>query len=188
MDKFAIYFDLGLRHMVNFQPAIHISWVLAIVVVFQLIQLRRMILLVTIFALTHSLGLLLATLGWLTINRELVGILIPALLLVLSITNIIMGTSARNAPLLFRIILISAYGILHGLGYDSYLNMLTSSEGSDFIPTLAFDIGIEAGQLIVVALIQIISVLAFHFFHIRHRDWILVWSGACGGIAIMALV
>lgn len=187
MEDFAIYFDLGIRHIVGFQTLIHIFWVLAIVVVFQIVQLKRMILLVTIFTLAHSLGLLLATLGWLSMQRDIVEILIPSLLLILCISNIRIGPSAKNAPLFFRILLISVYGLIHGLGYSHYLNMLTSSEGSDFVPTLAFDLGIEVGQLIIVAAVQLVSMLSFHFFRFKHRDWILVVSGICAGAAIMML-
>lgn len=187
MDEFAIYFDLGIKHITSFHALVHIFWVLAIVVVFQIVQLKRMIWLVTIFTLAHSLGLLVGTLGWLSMNSEWVGFLIPVLLLILCITNISTSTSAKTAPLFFRVLLVSFYGLIHGLGYESYLNMLTSNKGSDFIPTLAFDIGIEMGQLIVVAVIQIISIIAYHLFHFKHRDWILVISGVCAGTAILLM-
>ncbi len=187
MEEFAIYFELGIRHIASFQALDHLFFVLALVVVFQIVHLKKMLILVTAFTITHSVGLFFGTIGWLKMDSGVVGFLTPLFILIVCISNIWSGTSAKNTPLFFRLSLVVAYGLIHGLGYERYLQMLTSHTGSDFVPTFAFDLGIEIGQLIVVAVIQIISIVAFHFFHFKHRDWILVISGVCAGASILLM-
>ena len=187
MEDFAIYFELGIRHIASFHALIHLFFILAMVVVFQIVDLKKIIILITAFTLAHSLGLLLGTLGWLKMDTEIVGFLTPLLLLLLCFSNIWSGTSVKNGPQFIRITLVVLYGLIHGLGYESYLHILSSHAGSSFVPTLAFDIGIEIGQLIVVAVIQIVSIIGFHLFHFKHSDWILVISGISAGAAIMLI-
>ncbi|HEY1006904.1 MAG TPA: HupE/UreJ family protein, partial [Sphingobacteriaceae bacterium] len=80
------------------------------------------------------------------------------------------------------------FGLIHGLGFSNYLKSLLGKDSSIVQELLAFNIGLEIGQILIVAVILLISFLAVQIFQVKRREWNLFLSSAIFGIAfLMAL-
>jgi hypothetical protein len=86
----------------------------------------------------------------------------------------------------WRYFLAMFFGLIHGLGFSGYLKAILG-KGDVVIPLLAFNLGVEAGQLIIVAAILLFSALLFQIFRFKHRDWVLVISGVSAGISLVLM-
>ncbi len=79
------------------------------------------------------------------------------------------------------------FGFIHGMGFSNYFRALLMGDGSIFIPLLGFNIGIELGQLLVVAIILSIAFFVMRVFKVQQRDWNLFVSGAAAGMSLMLM-
>ena len=106
---------------------------------------RRLALIVTSFTLAHSLTLAIATLGWLTFSPSIIEPLIAVTVLVVAVEMLFRPNTQASAILTF------AFGLIHGFGLSSILRDLGLS-GSELVPALlGFNLGVEVGQLAIVA-------------------------------------
>ena len=81
-----------------------------------------------------------------------------------------------------------SFGFIHGMGFSNYFRELLGTESDILAPLFAFNIGIEAGQLSIVAVILCVSFLAFNILKISQQSWTQFISGAVFGIAITLLL
>lgn len=180
---FSTYFELGMLHIADLDAYDHMLFILALIAVYQLIDAKRIIFLVTAFTLGHSLTLALATLEVVRVNSAYIEFLIPVTILITALSNIFRGRNAGKGPMGWKYFLAAFFGLIHGFGFSNYLRALLGKEQDIFIPLLAFNLGVEVGQIIIVLIILVTATLLFQIFRFKHRDWILVISGACAGIA-----
>lgn len=162
-------------------------FLLALICVYQLIDGIKILILVTAFTLGHSLTLFLATTEIVRVNDEWVEFLIPLTILITAVSHLIRGREARTASMFWPYFFAAFFGLIHGLGFSNYLRMLLRDEGELFVPLLAFNIGIEVGQVMVVIVILVLYELFFRLLRFKHRDWILVVSGAAAGISLILM-
>lgn len=101
--------------------------------------------LVTAFTVSHALTLVPATLGWISLPGPLVESAIAATVLVVAVANMVPGWNAHRLPLVF------GFGLVHGLGFAVVLGELELPAQSLCVALGAFNVGVEAGQLCVVA-------------------------------------
>ncbi len=100
---------------------------------------------ITAFTAAHSLSLAAAALDWVVLPDVLVEATIAASILVSALLNLFSGQRSHQWKLAF------GFGLVHGLGFANGLRELGLSS-SHFVETLlAFNLGVEAGQLLVVA-------------------------------------
>jgi hypothetical protein len=182
---FSTYFELGIRHIVDINAYDHMVFLLALIAVYQLIDLKKVVLLVTAFTIGHSITLVLATLELVKVETKYIEFLIPITILIAALTNIIHGKSAGKGAMGWKYFLATFFGLIHGMGFSNYLRALLSKEQDVFVPMLGFNLGVEFGQLIIVLVILLFGTLGSQVFRFKHRDWILVISGACVGIALI---
>ncbi|MCZ4409871.1 HupE/UreJ family protein [Cryomorphaceae bacterium 1068] len=182
---FSTYFELGVRHIADINAYDHMVFLLALIAVYQLIDLKKIVLLVTAFTIGHSITLVLATLDLINVESKYIEFLIPITILITAITNLIQGRSAGKGAMGWKYFLATFFGLIHGMGFSNYLQAILSKQQDLFIPMLGFNLGVELGQLIIVLVILIIGTLSFQVFRFKHRDWILVISGACAGAALI---
>ena len=182
---FSTYFDLGIRHIADINAYDHMVFLLALIAVYQLIDLKKIVLLVTAFTLGHSITLILATLDLLKVDTKYIEFLIPITILITAITNLIQGRGKGKGAMGWKYFLAVFFGLIHGMGFSNYLRALISKEQDVFVPMLGFNLGVEAGQLVIVLVILVIGMLSFQVFRFKHRDWILVTSGVCIGISLI---
>jgi hypothetical protein len=108
---------------------------------------RPLLLQVTTFTVAHTLTLGLATLGWVNVSPSIVEPIIAGSIAVVALENIF---RPRNTP--WRLLLVFVFGLVHGLGFAGALKALELPTASLIIGLLGFNIGVEGGQLAVIAL------------------------------------
>lgn len=154
---------------------------------------RRLVWLVTAFTLGHSATLALATLNLVRVKTQLVEVLIPVTIVLTSVAAMVFsqGDSEDTGPTrsqLPQYVLAAAFGLIHGLGFSAFLRSLLGGEESIVKPLLAFNIGLEVGQLFIVAIVMLLGVIAVRAFGLTLRGWVLVLCGGTMAVALTMIV
>ena len=114
---------------------------------------------VTLFTLAHTVTLGLATLGFFTIpatHMSLVEALIAVSIVYVALENVV-----RPKLGWWRLLVVFGFGLLHGLGFASVLGDLGLAEGRFILSLIAFNVGVEFGQLAIIVSAYIILTLPF---------------------------
>jgi hydrogenase/urease accessory protein HupE len=105
---------------------------------------------VTSFTLAHSVTILLSALDIVRIPSRLTEIMIAASIVYVGFENIY--GSARGYR--HRWLLAFGFGLVHGLGFATELRArLAALAGPILLPVISFNLGVEIGQLVIVALL-----------------------------------
>jgi hydrogenase/urease accessory protein HupE len=157
-QQFQNYLKIGFVHIVP-KGLDHILFVVGLFLLST--QLRPLLIQITSFTLAHSVTLALGIYGVVNITPAIVEPLIAASIIYVCIENIYADKLSRWRP-----IIVFLFGLLHGLGFASVLQEI-GLESSNFITGLvAFNVGVELGQLAVIA--ACFLVVGFWF---RHKSW-----------------
>jgi len=185
---FRIYVELGLDHIADFQGYDHILFVTMLCVVYTFKEWKKVLILVTAFTIGHSLTLALATLHIIHVPTAWVEFLIPVTIFITAMGNIVNSKPADNISAKIKYVLALSFGLIHGLGFSNYLRSLLGKHDSIAAPLLAFNIGVELGQILIVLCILTLTALMLHLFKVKQRDWTLVLAGAGAGIALTLML
>lgn len=133
---------------------------------------------VSCFTLAHTLTLGLATLGWVRAPAEVVEPIIALSISVVALENIL---HPRYTP--WRLLVVFVFGLIHGLGFAGALSELDLPTTSLLTGLLGFNIGVEFGQLAVIAL----ALVATFWIRdaVRYRQYVVLPGSAA--IALMGL-
>ncbi|MEM6764043.1 MAG: HupE/UreJ family protein [Bacteroidota bacterium] len=188
MSEFQLYLTLGFEHISDVNAYDHIVFLIALCASYPVERWRNILVLVTAFTIGHSVTLALATLNIIPINAEVVEFLIPITILITAISNFLTANKVFSSVQMYRNYGIALFfGLIHGMGFSNFLRGLLGNEESIFTPLLAFNIGLELGQLMIVAFIYITSYVAISVLGVKHRYWNYLLSGAAAIIAILLL-
>jgi hypothetical protein len=188
MSIFQTYLQLGFQHILNWQALDHLLFILAITCIFTWSDIKHLLWLVTAFTIGHSITLALATIGWLSVDPTWIEFLIPCTILLSALQNLNFKDNKRRKTTKLPYITVLFFGLIHGLGFSNYLQSLLGKETSIFSPLLAFNIGIELGQLIVVASILILTTGVMSFTRIKRIHFVYVISGMIIGLILPMLL
>lgn len=176
MDDFTLYFKMGFHHVLDFSAYDHILFLIVLAVVFKFNQWKKVLWLVTLFTIGHSITLALSAFEIIKINVNVIEFLIPLTIFITGLVNIITiyKTSKRNENinLLFGLF----FGLIHGLGFSNYFKMMVGREEDKLFPLIDFALGIEAAQIIIVLGILSIGALILSIKKIKREYWILINS------------
>ncbi len=140
---FANYVPVGFDHIVP-KGLDHILFVLGLF--FLSTHFRPLLLQVTSFTVAHTITLALAALGYVSVPSSIVEPIIAASIVFVAVENILTRGLSPWRPLV-----VFCFGLLHGLGFASVLGQFGLPAGA-FIPALiGFNVGVELGQLFVIA-------------------------------------
>jgi hypothetical protein len=184
LEETALYFQLGWQHILDFQGYDHILFVLVLCGPYLLKDWKKVLLLATAFTVGHSLTLALSVTNLISPASRWIEFLIPVTILATAIFNITRGKNPRNTvkPLYG---LATGFGLIHGMGFSAYLKSLLGRDNSVIRQLFAFNIGLEAGQIVIVATVLALSFLVINLLRAKHRDWNLFISSAAFGIAFI---
>ncbi|MBI4508503.1 MAG: HupE/UreJ family protein [Deltaproteobacteria bacterium] len=101
---------------------------------------------VTAFTVAHSITLIAAALDWIQLPSRFVESVIAASIVYVAAENILRENPGQRWPLAF------AFGLIHGMGFASMLRPILPPTGL-IMPLLAFNVGVELGQLSIVAVL-----------------------------------
>ena len=188
MSDFVFYLTTGLRHILDPKGYDHILFVTALCMGYEFKYWKQILWLVTSFTIGHSITLALAAFHVLLINRNLVEFLIPVTIIITCLINIARGPELfSQRKMLLRCAMAGVFGLIHGLGFSSLLLSLLGKEENILLPLLAFNIGLEAGQIFIVALVLTISYVTIYFTKIKLNESLPVLSGIIIGVALKIL-
>lgn len=190
MSEFLIYLEIGLHHVLDIRGYDHILFLMALTVPHAFKDWRRLLLLVSIFTIGHTLALILSVFGVIMIKAALVEFLIPITILITAIYNLFTaGKTGKKDGINVVGFITLFFGIIHGLGFSNYFKSILSGIASDKIaPLLEFALGIEIAQLIVVLVVLLISFGLQHFARFSKRDFTLVTSAFVIGVVVPVLL
>lgn len=195
MDDFLIYLRLGFDHITDPRGYDHILFVVALCAVYTLRQWRQVLILVTAFTIGHSITLALATLRLINYSTALIELLIPVTILITATTNFFykepkrrLLSAAKQPGAVGRYGLALAFGLIHGMGFSNYLRSLLGREANIVQPLLAFNIGLEIGQLVIVSLVLALAYVVLNILKISRLHWTLIVSGLVAGMALSLII
>lgn len=183
-----MYFNLGLSHIADFKGYDHILFIITLCAVYIINDWKKILILITAFTVGHSITLILATFDIIRIAGEWIEFMIPVTILVTAIANIIQRKeSFSNIHHKFKYFMALFFGLIHGLGFSNYLRALLSSEKSLAGPLFSFNLGVELGQLLIVACFLLLGVIFVNLLNTKQREWNLVFSGAGMGVSLILI-
>lgn len=112
--------------------------------------------LVTAFTLAHSLSLALATLGYVQLGPQIVEPAIAASIVILALLDFLTPEQRETRGM---IPITFAFGLIHGLGFSAVLRDSGISGKEAIVPLLSFNVGVEAGQILIVSAVYGFMVL-----------------------------
>jgi hypothetical protein len=146
MSRFAIalrYLTLGFTHIVP-NGFDHMLFVLGIFLLSR--RLREVLAQVSAFTIAHSITLALTMYGVVSLSPKIVEPLIAVSIAYVAIENIFLSNLKP-----WRVALVFAFGLLHGMGFAGALKELGLPRSEFLTALLTFNLGVEAGQLAVIA-------------------------------------
>lgn len=188
MSQFWLYFQLGLDHVLDWQAYDHVLFLVVLVASYGFSTWKRVLWLVTLFTLGHTLALFLSVYNIVRVATDYVEFLIPVTILATAIFDIVTaGRKPKNNNFSLLYFTTVFFGLIHGLGFSSYFKMIASGSETKFWPLVEFALGIEAAQIIVVLGVMILAFIFQNILNISKRDWILVTSSIVIGIILPIL-
>jgi hypothetical protein len=187
MFDFQLYITEGFRHISDLGAYDHILFLTALCAIYQFSEWKKVLILVTAFTIGHSVTLALATLKIVFFPTEVIEFLIPVTIIITCLFNFFSKTDSRNMQnqsMSYRYVTTAIFGLIHGLGFSNFLRSMLGKEESIVTPLLAFNIGLEIGQLLIVLVILLLSGIMTNFLRVKQREWTLVLSGTVLGISI----
>ncbi len=191
MSEFLSFLQLGFHHIADPKAFDHLLFVLTLCAVYRWTDWRKLLVLITAFTIGHSLTLVLAGFNILQVPKALVEFLIPVTIVLTSLHNIwgkpVEGSTFAKA-VSTNYLLALFFGLIHGMGFANFFRSLMGEEGSIVKPLFSFNVGIELGQLAIVAVFFGLYFLLAQLFSVKHRDWNLYVSGLGGGGALVLIM
>jgi hypothetical protein len=153
IKKVYIFIKAGFEHIIP-QGIDHILFVLGLF--FSTLKFRSLILQVSAFTLAHSITLALAALGFVKLQLSVVEPLIFLSVVWVAVENCLFKQTTKWRPLIVFI-----FGLLHGLGFAALLSQYGLPKDNFISLLLAFNVGVEIGQLTVLLVAFILIRLIF---------------------------
>jgi hypothetical protein len=188
MGQFWMYFQLGYQHIADLKGIDHILFIMALCLRYQFADWRKILVLVTAFTIGHSITLALSVFNIVQYSMKWIEFLIPVTIVITAFSNLFIRKFAFKSrfPAIYFFALF--FGLVHGLGFSSYLKSLLGTDRSVVVQLLAFNLGLEAGQLLIVLAVLLISFIFVGILKISRREYLLFISGGIFALAVqMAL-
>jgi hypothetical protein len=187
MQDFNFYFDLGWEHIISWDALDHLLFIAALSAIYILKDWKRVLILVTAFTIGHSLTLVLSVLDIIRFSDKWVEFLIPCTIVITAITNLFQKNFTASS-LRINYFLASIFGLVHGMGFANTIRFMLAKDQNLGISLLAFNVGLEVGQIAVVIALLLFSYSIINIFKVNRRDWVIFLSAGVFGLALkMAL-
>jgi len=185
---FTFFFQFGFEHILDPEGFDHIAYVVALCAIFRVSDWRKTALLVTAFTVGHSLTLALVGLDIIQLSpqqKEWVETLIPITIIATALLNIFsIQREKQNFGGMY--LLTAFFGLIHGLGFSTFFrsSLMPGETGELVKQLLAFNLGVEVGQLVIVGVVLLLSFIVLNILKIKQSLWVQIVSG----IAILTAV
>jgi hypothetical protein len=182
MSDFAFYFGLGWHHIISADALDHQLFILALAAVYTFTDLKKVLILVTAFTIGHSLTLALSVLDIIRFPGNWVEFLIPCTIFITALNNIIQ-IDKKGLSTKINYYLALFFGLIHGMGFANSVRIMLATDQTIGIGLFGFNVGLEAGQIVVVAVILVFAYIFISLGRIQRRDWIFFLSAGVFALA-----
>ena len=187
MQDFAFYFKLGWQHIISLDALDHILFVLALSAIYLLRNWKQVLVLVTAFTIGHSLTLALSVYNIVKVNDSLVEFLIPCTIIATAVFNFFQKDfTPRSLRLNYFLALF--FGLIHGLGFANTIRFMLAKDQSIGWSLFAFNVGLEAGQVLIVSCILLLSFLIVDKLNVKRKWWVWGLSAIAFCIALKMVI
>jgi hydrogenase/urease accessory protein HupE len=184
METFFFYLKLGLNHITDLNGYDHLLFIVAVACFYTIKDSKKLVYLLTAFTLGHSITLGLAATKLIHFSSEIAEIIIPFTILVTSILNLIKLNKTQSKETVLYIV-ITIFGLIHGLGFSTYFSAILGNEESVVFPLLSFNIGLEIGQIIIVLIFLVLREMLSKMIQFKHIESVIFLSG---GTAMVSFI
>lgn len=189
MDEFWFNVQYGMNHVLDINGYDHVLFLILLAVPYLFKDWKRVLLLVTLFTLGHTLSLILAAYNVVFVNGKLVEFLIPITIFIAAVYNVFTaGKKDKNKKIGLLFFAALFFGLIHGLGFAREFTMVFGDAENRFFALLEFALGIEIAQIIIVFVVLFIGMLFQTIFRFSQRDWVMVLSSVVIGLVIPILI
>jgi hypothetical protein len=187
MDDFSLYFSIGWGHIISIDALDHILFVVALSAIYLFRDWKKVLILVTAFTFGHSLTLALSVYDVVRINDNLVEFLIPITILITAVFNFFQKDfSPQTLRLNYFFALF--FGLIHGLGFANSIRFMLSKSESIGWPLLSFNLGLEAGQILIVFLILLLCYIVVTLLDFPRKWWVYLLSSVALVFSIQMII
>ena len=201
MNDFRLYLETGFQHIANWRgnasilqqlasipTSDHILFLIALTIRYQFADWKKILILITAFTIGHSITLALSVLNILSYSVNWIEFLIPVTILITAFSNLFVKKFVFKTkfPAIYYMALF--FGLIHGLGFSNYLKSILGKDQNIIAQLLAFNLGLELGQILIVFIILILSFVFVGLIKVNRREYLLFVSAAVFALALnMAL-
>lgn len=173
MNDVAFYFSTGWHHIISWNAADHILFIIALAAIYLAPNWKQVVVLITAFTIGHSLTLVLSVYDVIRFKENWVEFLIPCTIVATGIFNFFVKGFQPQA-LRTNYFLALFFGLIHGMGFANTIRFMLAAKQQIAIPLISFNIGLEAGQIVVVFFVLLISYLLVNKLKLNRKWW--VWA------------
>ena len=190
MLEFWVFFEKGLRHVLNLFACDHTLFLFTLTIPYSFKNWKRLLLLTFVFSICHTLALMVSIFGMIVIKGHLADFLVPMTILIMAFFNLYAsGKSSRYDSINGAVFTTLLFGVIHGMGFAYYFEpILVGSPQSKIVPISEFSLGMEVSQIITIFIILIISYIVQTLFRFSKRDWIIAMSCLVIGVVLPMII
>lgn len=178
MNDFVLYFSTGWHHIISVNALDHILFIAALAAIYLPGNWKQVLVLVTAFTIGHSLTLALSVYDVIRINIKWVEFLIPSTIIATAGFNFFVNNFSKKS-LQLNYFLALFFGLIHGMGFANSIRFMLAKDEKIAVPLLSFNLGLEAGQIILVSFILFTSYLLVDKMKMNRLWWVWAVSGLC---------
>lgn len=183
MGDFGFYFGLGWEHIISPDALDHQLFIAALCAIYVLRDWKQVLILVTAFTIGHSITLALSVLDVVRFPGKWVEFLIPVTIVLTALFNVF---QKKFTPRSVRInyFLALFFGLIHGMGFANSIRFMLAQDQQLGWSLFGFNVGLEAGQIVVVLILLLLTQFITGLLRANRREWVLFLSG---GVFLMSL-
>jgi hypothetical protein len=188
MSDFWLLVELGFSHVWDWQGYDHLLFLAALCLPFSARHWKPLLWLITCFTIGHSLSLILASLEVVKVSSTWIEFLIPVSIAATAVYNMVYAQRVwvRSNRLVMWVTLF--FGLVHGFGFAGYFELISDVEQPLWSSLLFFALGIEGAQIVLGALMVLLSFVVLTVLGRNRRDWVLVVSSVIIGILLPIII
>ncbi len=187
MGDFGFYLREGFFHITDWKGYDHILFVMALCLPYLLKDLRQVLILITAFTIGHSITLALSVFNQVLISSKWIEFLIPVTILLTALENL-KRKKTEQQHTKWHYIMAMIFGLIHGMGFSNYLKSMLGKSETIISELLAFNIGLEIGQVLIVTVVLLVSFIFVQLLNIQRREWTVFLSGSIFGLSLLMAI
>ena len=189
LENFWFNVQYGINHVLDINGYDHVLFLVALAVPYVFKDWKRLLLLVSVFTFGHTLSLVLSAYDIVSVNAKLIEFLIPITILITAMYNVFTaGKKDKGSKIGLLFFTTLFFGLVHGLGFAREFKMFAGQSENKLELLIAFALGIEMAQIIIVFVALFLGFLCQTIFRFSRRDWVMVISAIVIGVAIPMII